>query len=128
MNADRIEMSFQIAGKSFRLSFPRQRFEQTVDRVDELVLKGRTIEQIEAKLPGKFERVLVPVKTPEKPAKNVEKRAPRVKSPEAQTPAEFAAQYPTMPLIDLIKKLTAVKGISPAAARYHITKVRKEAI
>ena len=126
MNADRIEMGFQIAGKSFRLSFPRQRFEQTVDRVDELVLKGKTIEQIEAKLPGKFERVLAPVKTPENTVKNVEKRILRAKSPEAQTPAEFAAQYSTMPLIDLIKKMAAVKGISEAAARYHITKARKE--
>jgi hypothetical protein len=123
---DRIEMNFLIAGKSVRLSLPPQRFEQTVDRIDAFIAKGKTLVELEALLPGKFERAKPPVLVPVKPPEKAVKPPVRIKVPEPLTPASMAAQFPTMNVPDLIKKISVACGISAAAARYHITKARKD--
>lgn len=132
-----IGLNYHIHGKSYRFHFHPQRFEKTVDRVDDSVASGKSIDHIKAKYAQNIHHIEPvghsgkeleqgPVAEPKKTASV--SSTPKGKTETGESKASIAAghakEHPDMGHSDLVKHLKHHMAITDANARYHANNLR----
>lgn len=121
MNEETIKFHKMIGGKLYPLEMRRQRFEQTVDRIDKAVEKGATITEIRKMFADhivstKAQATAEPAKVTTEPVGNKQ-----------EIVAKIIAEYPDLAPGLLIKKIAATGAMTAANARYLVTKALNKA-
>lgn len=122
-NTETVRIHKLINGKLYPLELRRQRFEQTMDRIDAAVDRGRSFKEIcnmfSQHIVNSGAKALAPVEKSDAPSQPVGTKAEIVSS--------TIAQFPALTASEIAKKVAANHPITYANAYYLAGKMIKKA-